>query len=251
MWPQVQTKTDTASGTVQHFIDFSLAWLDDRNYTLTVDADMAAWARAMSNAPAISVVNPTFDPRYSPLSPDNSFWLDIRVGSQTVAMMAARLFVTDDYLELKRSTRLWYDPPRPGTRRMAITVPPDTPTICGNVGHEGGLWVHPVHRKRGLSVILPHLIRALGHRQWNLDWQTGATMRGIGECGIAKWSYGAPHVVSCYEGHFVVTQRPDRLFLVYMSRDELMAGLDLDRVTGLLADRHKQPVHRPGFVQKG
>ncbi len=248
MWQKV--KRERFTDPVQDFIDFSLGWLEDRNYTLTVDADMAGWARAMSNAPSIAVVNPTFDPRYSKLTPDDSFWLDIRVGSQTVAMMAARLFVTDDYLEIKRSGRLWYDPLRPGDVPLTLTVPPGTPTICGNVGHEGGLWVHPVHRKRGLSVVLPHLIRALACRQWDLDWQTGATMRGVGESGLAQRAYGAPHVVPVYEGHFLVTQRPDRIFLVYMSRDELMAGLDLAAVSGLLPDGHQEPAYRPTLVQK-
>ncbi len=247
MWQQLQTKADT----VQDFIDFSLAWLEDRNYSLTVDADLAGWARKMGDAPSIALVNPTFDPRWSPVTAENSFWLDIRLGSQTIALMAARLFVTDDYLEIKRSTRLWYDPPRPGDARLAITVPPDTPTIRGNVGHEGGLWVHPVHRKRGLSVILPHLIRALCFRQWNVDWQTGLTTRGVGESGIAQWAYGVPHVVPCYEGHFLLTQRPDRLFLAYMSREELISGLELDRVARLLPDRHGKVGDAPALVQKG
>ncbi len=249
MWQQAQVRSD--DDVVQDFIEFSLEWLQDRRYTLTIDVDMAAWASTMAKAPSMAVVNPTFDPRCSPLAPDNSFWLDVRAGSHTVAMMAARLFVTDDYLEIKRSTKLWYDPPPPDAARLPIEVPEGTPIIQGNVGHEGGLWVDPRHRKRGLSVILPHLIRALCFREWNVDWQTGATMRGIGECGIAHWAYGAPHVVPCYEGHFLVTQRPDRLFLVYMSREELVAGLDLAAVARLLPDRHREAHHPAALVQKG
>src|SRR5260221_11586988 len=112
MWQQVLSDADT----VQDFIDFGLAWLQDRHYTLTIDVDMAAWARTLAKAPSIAVVNPTFDPRWSPSAPDNTFWLDLRAGSQTIAMMAARLFVTDDYLEFKRSTRPWYDPSPPIAR---------------------------------------------------------------------------------------------------------------------------------------
>jgi hypothetical protein len=240
-------KTDV----VQSLVDFSLDWLENRNYTLVADVDMARWASAMTKAPGMSVVSPTFDPRWSRLSPDNCFWLDIRAGSHTIAMMASRVFITDDYLDIKRSLRLWYDPPRPGDAPLRLTVATDMPTIRGNVGHEGGLWVHPDHRKLGLSVILPHLTRALAYRQWNLDWQTGATMRGIGASGLATRAYGMPHVVPCYEGHFPVTGQPDRLYIVYMSRDELVAGLDLQRVAALLANGHAQTRHPVALVKEG
>lgn len=233
----------SATDIVQDFIDFSLDWLADRNYTLSVDVDMAAWAKLMSDAPSIALVNPTFDPRFSPLSPENSFWLDLRAGSRTIATSAARLFVTDDYFDLKRSRKLWYDPPRPGDGELAVTVPPDAPAIAGHVGHEGGLWVHPQHRKRGLSVILPHLNRALCFRQWDVDWQTGLTLRGIGESGMAEWAYGFPHVAPCFEGSSPLTGTQDRLFITYMSRAELIAGLDLQAVAGLLPDRHQQPAY--------
>ena len=235
---------------VQDLIEFSVAWLQERGYALSVDVDMGAWARKMSEAPSIALVNPTFDPKFNSLSPDNSFWLDVRLGSHTIAMMASRHFFTDDYLELKRSMRLWYDPPRPGDTRLEITVPADTPIIRGKVGHEGGLWVHPQHRKRGLSVILPHLNRALAFRQWNMDWQTGLPLRGVGESGIATWAYGVPHVVPCFEGYFPMSRRLDRLFVAYMSRDEIVSGLDLDAVTGLLADRYRQAGYPPALVQK-
>jgi GNAT superfamily N-acetyltransferase len=245
MWQQ---QVPSHADTVSDFVEFAAMWLEDRRYTLNIDADMTAWARAMASAPGMALVNPTFDPRWSPLSPANSFWLDIRAGSRTVAMIAARLFVTDDYLELMRSTRLWYDRP---SARLPIEVPEGTPAIRGSVGHEGGLWVDPEHRKRGFSVILPHLVRAFCHREWHVDWQTGATMRGIGESGIAVWAYGAPHLVPCYEGYFPVTGHADRLFLVYMSEAELVAGLDLGRVARLLPDRHREMGHAAVRVQKG
>ena len=249
MWQPAQIQSDGER--VQDFIEFSLQWLQDRRYTLAIDADMAGWAAAMTNAQTSARVNPSFNPAFSPVSPDNSFWLDIKAGSQTIAIMAARLFATDDYLELKRSTRLWYDPPLPGQTRLQIAVPAQTPGIFGLVGHEGGLWVHPAHRKRGLSVILPHLIRAFCWRQWNIDWQTGLALREIGECGIAKWAYGMSHVVPCFEGISPLRPTYDRLFMVYMSRRELLAGLTPDAVARLLADRHGKTGHPTALVQEG
>lgn len=239
MRQQAQAQRD--DDIVQDFIEFSLEWLQGKRYTLSIDVDMAAWTRVMTAAMSAAAVNPTFNPALNRLTPHNSFWLDVREGSHTVATMAARLFLTDDYLALKRSMRLWRDEPPPELGELSLSVPEDMPLIHGRVGHEGGLWVHPEHRKRGLSVILPHLIRALCLRQWSIDWQTGVTRRAIGECGIAKWAYGMPHQEPLFEGHFPITGANDRLFIAYMSRQELVHGLDAAKVVERLPDIREQP----------
>jgi len=249
MWQQAQAQRD--DDIVQDFIEFSLEWLQGRRYTLSIDVDMAAWARVMAGAMSAKAVNPTFDPAVNRLTPHNSFWLDVREGSHTVATMAARLFLTDDYLELKRSMRLWRDEPEPELGELALSVPEGMPLISGRVGHEGGLWVHPEHRKRGLSVVLPHLIRALSMRQWSIDWQTGVTRRAIGECGIAKWAYGMPHQEPLFEGYFPITGANDRLFIAYMSRDELLHGLDAAKVTERLPVTQEQPSYAGAVARKG
>jgi hypothetical protein len=236
---------------VQDFVDFALAWLEQRGYTLTVDVDMAAWARMMRNAPGMSLVNPTFDPEHSPLSPGNSFWLDLRTGSTTVATCAARLIVTADYAAFKRSGKLWHDPLRAEDEALSMNFPAEVPLIRGRVGHEGGLWVHPKHRKLGLSTILPHLTRALCFREWRVDWQTAITRRGIGECGIVHWGYGVPHLVPFFEGVSPMTDTHDRLYMAYMDRGELIGSLELEAAARLLADRHKQPADAALRVQEG
>jgi hypothetical protein len=238
-------KTDV----VQSLVDFSLAWLEDRNYSLVVDVDMGRWSSVAIAALGSDAINPTFNPRINALTAKNCFWLDIRAGSSTIAAMAARLFVTEDYMELKRSMRLWRDSPPPG--ELAIMQCRDVQLIRGRVGHEGGLWIHPDHRKRGLSTILPHLMRALCLRQWNIDWQTGVTRGAIGDCGIAVWAYGMKHVDVCFEGYFPITKSYDRLSIAYMSRDEIVTGLDIDAVAGLLPNHHAKPIHLVARVKEG
>jgi hypothetical protein len=236
MWQEALSELDV----VQDFIDFSMAWLEGYRYSITINVDMARWVDMMTAAVTAASVNPTFNPSFQKLSPNNSFWIDIREGSHTIAACAARHFITDDYMALKRSTRLWFDPPRPEDVELALALPADMPIICGSVGHEGGLWVHPLHRKRGLSVILPHLARALCFRQWNVDWQTGLALRSIGACGIVKWAYGVPHLIPCFEGKTPLKPYPERLYLAYMNREELLAGLQLDAVAGLLPNRDQE-----------
>ena len=96
---------------IQTFVEFSLSWLEERHYTLVVDPEMAGWVEVMRSTATARFVNPAFDPAHSRLSPTNSFWIDIRSGSSTIATSAARLLVTDDYMEMKRSLRLWYETP--------------------------------------------------------------------------------------------------------------------------------------------
>ncbi|HUC68349.1 MAG TPA: hypothetical protein VMA53_23230 [Stellaceae bacterium] len=245
MWQQASTRD-----VVQDFVDYALAWLDDRNYTLAIDSDLAGWAATMRGIPG-SFVNPAFDPAQSRLSPQDSFWLDVRAGSETIATCAARLLLTDDILDLLRSLRLWFAEPRVDYGRLAITLPREAPVIHGRVGHEGGLWVHPQHRRRGLSAVLPHLTRAICTREWEIDWQTGIARQGIGECGIATWAYGMPHVERCFDGYFPPTRSRERFYLVYMDRAELLGGLEPETVAALLADRHQQPRHARALVMEG
>ncbi len=237
-WQESQRRE---ADTVQSFIEFSLSWLQEGNYALSVDVDMARWAEVTRTTARASFINPAFDPRHSRLSPANSFWLEVRVGSSTIATSAARLLVTNDYWELQRSMRLWYENP-PHHAPLAM-LSPNMPAISGRIGHEGGLWVDPRFRKRGLSVILPHLNRALCFRQWSVEWQTGITLRGIGESGLAERAYGFPHVVPCFEGYLPVTGKPERLYLTYMTDKELITGLRCEAVARLLPDHHGQPIH--------
>jgi hypothetical protein len=76
-------------------------------------------------------------------------------------------------------------------------------------------------------------------------------MRKIGESGIASWGYGMGHVRPCFEGWFPVTQTYERLYIAYMDRRELIAGLDLDAVAGLLSNSDKQSLHPSLRVQEG
>ena len=125
------------------------------------------------------------------------------------------------------------------------------PLISGRVGHEGGLWIHPEFRKQGLSVILPHLNRAFCLREWDVDWQTGIVHRGIAERGLARYAYGFPHLVQCSTGYLPVTGKVDPLYLVYLSKAELLAGIDLDAVAQLLPNRNREPMHATLGVLKG
>jgi hypothetical protein len=235
---------------LQRFIDYAWEWLDRGNYTLSIDTEMGRWAAVMRDVAKNSLVNPAFDPCNSRLSPDNAFWLDVRAGSATIATSAARVLATEDLFEKMRDMSLWYARP-PADPPLSLSPTRPLPNIAGCVGHEGGLWVRPDHRKRGLSALLPHLNRALCLRQWDVDWQTGITHGPLTESGLVERAYGFPHIVRCFDGYLPITRKIERLYLVYMSREELLAGLGVDAISRLLPDRHGQPVHAMALVEEG
>jgi GNAT superfamily N-acetyltransferase len=223
-------------------IDAALDWLGPRGLELAIEPDIAGWAAHMRAAPATKGVNPTFDPRCSRVDRRNSFWVNVLARGETVACGAGRLFETDDYLELKRSLRLWFDrEPVPHRGRLELIVPDATPFIAGRVGHEGGLWVHPAHRKRGLSMLVPRLVRAICLGRFAVEWQCGVNFDDLTRSGLPTGAYGFPHCVPCLDGFFPPTGRHERMHMVYMSRAELLS-VQRDTVVRLRTDRDQQAV---------
>lgn len=236
---------DEDAARAERAISFCLEWLGERGYESTVRSVMLKWAQIIANAPGTALVNPTFDPRWNWLTQDTCFWVDVRDGRRTIGLMAARLLITDDFLGLMRSRSLWYDPPTADATPLTITVTTETPRLRGRVGHEGGLWIHPDHRKVGLSVILPHLTRAIAFQRWMVDWQTGVALSGIGKSGLLRSAYGMANVQACYHGpspvplaqdgdHPGEQRRTETLFLAHMSREELLAGLEPNAILARL-----------------
>ena len=205
--------------------------LEREGFYLTINSDMSAWARMMRAMPKTRVVNPTFDPECSQLDATNSFWVRVTdAADNPVACIANRLFVTDDYVDLMRTWRLWYDRGPRQIRPLNIVLPPEAPFVSGRIGHHGGLWVHPGHRKRGLSYLLPRLTRALSLVNFQVDWHCGMVFGDLGDSGLPKWGYGYTGMDLCIDGYFPVTEREERVYMTYISRDEMLnqARWDLD-----------------------
>jgi hypothetical protein len=208
--------------------------------------DMNGWVDTIKSAPKRGVVNPTFDPAESDLSPSNSFWIRVYEADgdeeRTIACIANRVFETPDYLDLLRTQRLWYSW---GPRRVVdLVVPYEMPLISGLVGHHGGLWIHPEWRKHGLSGYLTKMVRCVSLRHFGIDWHCGSVFGVIAEKGLPTASvtgYGYPHMVLAIDGWFPVTDRDECVYLPWISRAEILEqfGQELDR---LVADRDQQPI---------
>lgn len=192
---------------------------------LTVEHDMAAWARHLRSAVATDGVNPTFDPEHNALSPDSCCWLRIRdAAGAVVGCCATRVFHTPDFTELIASMRLWFDPVPAWlrNRRGSLTVLPGAPALAGRVVHSGGLWLRPDYRGRGLVVPLARLTRALAVDGFGAAFDTGFMFRRIAERPGLLAAYGWAHHGPCTAGFFPPTGRDEHTFLGYSERTQLL-----------------------------
>ncbi|WP_157089232.1 GNAT family N-acetyltransferase [Oceanibaculum pacificum] len=221
---------------IQRVISVYLEELDRLGLALTVETDMSGWATVMRSAPQMSAVNPTFDPSQSHLHPGNSFWLRVTYGSETIACIANRLFITEDYLNLKRSLRLWYDlKPVLIREPLNVVIGDHVPHISGRVGHHGGLWVHPSWRGNGLAGFLPRLTRALSMRHFDVDWHCGIALKAIADRGLPLKAYGYPHMDLCVQGFFPVTGKHEDIYMGWITRPEMLMQMEETALEPLVA----------------
>jgi hypothetical protein len=231
---------------IQGCFDSILAHLAELGLTITFSTEMTEWVNAITNAPRRGIVNPTFDPAHNDLTPENAFWVAAtdRATGQLVACIANRVFITHDYRDLLRTQRLWY---ASGPRRLVELTPQAEamPRIAGRVGHHGGLWIHPDWRKRGLSGHLTKLVRSASLRRFDVDWHCGSVFAAIAEKGLPiapETGYGYPRMVLAIDSWFPITDKPERVYLRWISRPEMLAQLAGDLTRRLIHDRDREAV---------
>lgn len=214
---------------IQDYVDLVLGHLTQNGLEMRVRTNFDDWISLIRTAAARSFINPTFDPAHSILSPSNSFWLEVTRGRETVACIANRLFETDDYYDLMRTWRLWFDRmPVLGMRRVQFVLPPGMPAIRGRIGHHGALWVHPTVRKLGLSTWLPRLTRALSLRHFKVDWHCGIVKQSLADHGLPIAGYGYTHCVPCIKGYYPAYGIDLDMAMTYIDRADMLRLVEAD-----------------------
>lgn len=205
---------------IQFLIDSLETDLAKIGMRVTVEDDFAEWVAFMETAPGIASVSSTFDPRHSVVTSANAFWIAIRdeVGD-VVGCDCLRLFETDDFIEMIRSYRLFFDrKPVMRHRPLALRLPLDMPRLAGRVVYTGGLWVAPSHRGGGLSTAMPRLARALCLRHFAMDWLVGLVRDTPGRAAMGRERFGSLQSVPCFNGYFPPQDRDAAYRLNYTSR---------------------------------
>jgi hypothetical protein len=201
--------------------------LGARGLCLRVRDDLSGWAALLAACDSADGVNPTFDPRHSPVDSGSGFWLAVvDGGGDTVACCAYRVLREGPFAELVRSGRLWFDPVPPSLRApVPCVLPADAPDFRGVVGHIGGLWVRPDFRGLGLPGLLAQTTRAVAVRSYPIDWDTGVCRRAIAEKPRLVAAYQFFRMVPCVAGFFPPTGQVEQLHLGYSPRHHLLGRL--------------------------
>jgi hypothetical protein len=147
--------------------------------------------RAVANSSWVPLVH-MFNPDYSDLHPDNSYWLSgENDGGEIVLTGAFRVFHWPHSSLAAEAGHYFCD--RHGRPRHCIVTAPAAPTITGVVFWGGSLWVRPDHRRRHLSELVGRLGRAFGAARWPIDWLMCLVMPVLAEKGVAI-GYGYKHL---------------------------------------------------------
>jgi hypothetical protein len=218
---------DRDFGVVQDALERLTDEMIDIGINVYVETDFEEFAR-LRRSVGEGGCYPAVDPRHSRLDKD-AFWLRVTDRDDNlVALYAERIYRTEDFMTLMRSERIWFD-------RMPRAISADYRLIedafdafGGTVGHGCGMWVHPSARRHGLSAFLPDFQRALAVRNYNIDWQTCLVFADLAE--HTRKAYGYSRVEKVVDGYFPVTRATAEVYLGRMTRNEVLARLEDQRV---------------------
>jgi hypothetical protein len=133
-----------------------------------------------------------FNPEYSDLSPENSYWISgENEHGDIVVTQAGRIYYWPDST-LQEEARLMFYAGRDEGHRCTVTAT-DAKSITGVVFYGGSVWVRPDFRGRQLSTILPRLGRAYAISRWPVDWGISLVSSILVEKKVAA-GYGYKHV---------------------------------------------------------
>ena len=132
-----------------------------------------------------------FNPQYSDLSPENSYWISGEdEHGEIVVTQAGRIYYWPE-TTLEQEARLMFYGGQDEGQRCVITAK-DAELIGGIVFYGGSVWVRPDLRGKHLSELLPRLGRAYAVARWPVDWGVSFVAPILVEKGVAA-GYGYKH----------------------------------------------------------
>lgn len=156
----------------------------------TVALDELAWLNRKQRDNWLPIV-PTLDGVLNSIDEKRAFGIVARNGSgNVIAAHAARLFDwnhTDLGAELQ-SLRLFYDDSSSAIarRETCVSTAETANSVAGRVVYSGAAWVHPDHRRRGLTAIVPRIAKALAFTRWQPDTICSLMTTSVHAAGFFK-----------------------------------------------------------------
>jgi hypothetical protein len=132
-----------------------------------------------------------FNPEYSDLSPENSYWISGEdEHGEIVLTQAGRIYYWPD-TNLEQEARLMFYGGRDQGQRCEVTAPA-AKSITGVVFFGGSGWVRPDFRGKRLMHLIPRLGRAYAVARWPVDWGISFVTPILVDKGVAA-GYGYKH----------------------------------------------------------
>jgi hypothetical protein len=131
-----------------------------------------------------------FDPEYSDLCPENSYWISGEdENNEIVLTHAGRVYYWPETNLAEQACAVFYEDQE--NHGWQVTTP-TAPLVSGVTMTGGCTWVRSDYRGRQLSRLLPRIGRAYALSRWPLDWMFGFVSRGLVAKGIPA-GYGYKH----------------------------------------------------------
>jgi hypothetical protein len=132
-----------------------------------------------------------FNPDYSDLSPENSYWISGEdEHGEIVLTQAGRVYHWPD-TNLEQEARLMFYGGRDQGQRCEVTAPA-AKSIAGVVFFGGSGWVRPDFRGKRLMHLVPRVGRAYAVARWPVDWGISFVTPILIDKGVAA-GYGYKH----------------------------------------------------------
>ena len=133
-----------------------------------------------------------FDPDYSDLRPENSYWLSGESEHGEIVLTGAfRVFYWPDSTLADEAGHYFCD--RRGNPHECLVTAPAAQAISGVVFWGGSLWIRPDHRRQHLSELVGRLGRAFATARWPIDHMMCLVRTFLADKGIAN-GYGYKHL---------------------------------------------------------
>lgn len=219
--------TNEEFATVQRFCQMLSEKIAALSLDVYVESNFRDFIKLRRQVAPNNVQNPTYDPEHSNISLHNAFWLRaVEPGGDTVAMVAQRIFDTENFFDELSSLRLWHDRPGAAGGVIDIVECSSAAKLTGRIGHAGGLWIEPHFRKKNLSGLLDHLGRGLLLKNFWFDHITAFIIDNLAATGIAVKQYGWPEVEGRVDFDFLTGGKVYSLGFCHMPRRDVIARMD-------------------------
>ena len=160
-----------------------------------------------------------FDPEYTSLLPENSYWLSGEDDNGNIVLTwAARVFYwPNSSLQENVGIMLCEKKDRPRSCQMTSEAAGALKQISGVVFWGGSLWIHPAFRHRRVSPLVGRLGRAFAVSRWPVDWVMCLVEHKTVKAGLAA-GYGYRHQIRGI--YFPESQFKDEVFAVCLTAAE-------------------------------